>query len=623
MRLTLRAETAPSARSAGLQKFLSHFLDLEQADRLGMIAEQPTQGAVGSAPRKRSLFNKPSWSKPQALSNDTDLFHRSNQAYADLAAEAERARKRKLARKERERARQNVIGERAGKRRRVSEDEDEDDEDDDSSSDESSSHSSRKEGKASPTQPKSHHVSPTISQKPIHSPKSLLKRYEAKVAASKVGQEQKQKQKVSDIIDLEDEEDSSALPGQDTTWSSAIVKPAAPPEEDDQPVSDEEFPELARQAREKARRKRLEEDIASTTVNPQEGQVSLLQPMPPTSQPDPILQILITSRIDNTIPLIVSRRVSQRLKDVRLAWANRQNFTTDFTDTVFLTWRGKRVFDVTTCRSLGITVDAMGRISTTGGSWEEEEGQIHMEAMTAKILEAYKKAKRSETTGQEDSAAQEEAVAVQDHETQVRIVLKAKGLDDFKLQVRPVRHWCVDCLVQWLTSVSLLSSLRSLMLFVLGIRLVEIRMSSCPLMESDYRLIAGLRKRRSAIWTLLRFTPSSKEICIRNDTYPQDVDRCGRNGPNIHSTAVSHKASILSQLCPALLPSIPFNNQSVLDLKHNGGYNLVKMQALGSRVCQLGRLVPLFHRICVLKGSSKCRLLIFSALQNCRLPASI
>lgn len=515
-----------------------------------MIAEKPTQASTGSAPQKRSLFNKPSWSRPQALSKDTDLFHRSNQTYVNLAAEAERARKRKQARRERERARQNVIGERAGKRRLVSEDED-----DDSSSDENSSHSSHEETKTSPTHAKHHHIPRCTSpQKLMHSPKSLLQQYEAKVAANKKGQEQEQKQnlKVSDIIDLEDEEDSSALPGKDIVSESPTVKLAALPEEDDQQVSDEEFPELARQAREKARRKRLEEDIAPMTAKSQDGQPSLYQSMPPTSRPDPILQILITSSIDNTTPLIVSRKLSQRLKDVRLAWANRQNFNADFTDTVFLTWRGKRVFDVTTCRSLGITIDAIGRLSTKGGSWEEEDGQIHMEAMTAKIFEAYKKAKRNEAIGQEDGAAQEEVVAVQDHEAQVRIILKSKGLDDLKLQVRPVQHLYAECLVQWLTSVSLLSSLRSSMLFVLSIRLVERRMSSYPLMENDYRLPARLMKQSSVIWTLLRFTVDRQKF--HKKWQKIESWRCSENGLKILSITVFHKR-FKRAMSPSRIPS--------------------------------------------------------------------
>lgn len=470
-----------------------------------MIAEKPAQAAIGSVPQKRSLFNRPSWSRPQALSNDVDLFHRSNQTYADHASEAERARKRKLARKEKERARQNEIGERVGKRRRVSEDEDDDDDESSSDGSSGSSHPGRKEVKASPPPSTNHHVSPLTSPpKPIHSPKSLLRRYEAKVAASKAGQEHDQKLKVSNIIDLEDEEDSLALPGQDPISNSTAVKPAPPAEDDDQPGSDEEFPELARQAREKARRKRLEEDIASTAADPHEVLLSLHQSISPSPQQDPILQILITSSIENTTPLIVTRKVSQRLKDVRQAWAKRQNFSTEFSDTVFLTWRGKRVFDVTTCRSLGITVDAMGRISTKGCSWEEEEGQIHMEAMTAKILEAYKKAKRNKATGQEDVAVQEEAVAVKDREPQVRIILKAKGLDDFKLQVRPVCCPCFRYLQQWLTCVSLLLSLRSLTLFAPNIKLAQKRIFTYLLMESHYRLIAGLRKRSLVIWTLLK-----------------------------------------------------------------------------------------------------------------------
>ena len=434
-----------------------------------MIAGKSNQAAVGSAPQKRSLFNKPSWSKPQALSNDTDLFHRSGQTYADLAAEAERARKRKLARKERERVRQNLTGERATKRRRTSEDEQDND---NSSSDGSSSYSSRKEFKSKSARFNNDSVPPSTSpQKPKHSPKSLTGRYETEVAESQKCQEQRQKPITLDIVDLEDEQIYLALPGQEPTCKSTVADPTAPTD-NDQPVSDEEFPELARQARERARRKRLEEGTVSTTAKSQNDQLSVHQLVPQDPPPDPVLQILITSDIPNTVPLIVSRRLSQRLKDVRLAWVGRQNLTTSVIDTVFLTWRGKRVFDVTTCKSLGITVDATGRISLKEDLWEQEQEKIHMEAMTTKMLEAYKQSKRNAASGQEDDATQEATIVGQEHETQIRIILKAKGLDDLKLQVRPVRHLRVERLLCRLTSFSLLLFPRFSTLSVLSIRLV-------------------------------------------------------------------------------------------------------------------------------------------------------
>ena len=378
------------------------------------------------------------------MSNDTELFHRSNQTYADLAAEAERARKRRLARNEGKGVHQTSTGERASKRRRTSEAEDDEDE---SSSEGSSSYSSNKEITNSPARLKTGPVaSSTTPQRPKHSPKSLMRRYEAEIGTTKKDQEQRQKPNALDIIDLEDEQDSSTSPRQEPMWKSAMVEPAAPPDDDDPPVSDDEFPELARQAREKARRKHLEEDIVSTTMGSQKSYQSLRQSMPRNSPSDPVLQIFITSDIPNTIPLIVSRRSSQRLKDVRLAWLERQDLSTDVTDTIFLTWRGKRVFDVTTCKSLGITVDAIGRISSKEGSWEQEREKIHMEVMTTKMLKAYKASKRNGVS-QEDDTTQEVIVVGQDHEAQIRIILKAKGLDVFKLQVRPVRHLRVKCLL--------------------------------------------------------------------------------------------------------------------------------------------------------------------------------
>ena len=411
------------------------------------MADAATQNSGGSVSKKRLLFNKPSWSKPQALSNGANLFHRSNQTYVDSAAEVERERKRKLARKERERVRRENSEERSGKRRRISSDEDENN---GSSSDEKSSRV--EEHKVAPTPSKKDIVSiptPVSPQRTRVSPKTLLERYEAAVDAKVLDIEKKLKAKSSDIINIEDDESDLELQVDKDDDDLAMVNPPRPSGLDDQPPSDEEFPELARQARDKARRKRLEADIVSTTPDPSpsassnsqlQRSQSLHQPTPPPPASDPVLQILITSTIPNTEPLIVNRKLSQRLKEVRITWVTRQQFTSDFAESVFLTWRGRRLFDVASCKSLGITVDSHGNIRTRGDSLEDLDGKIHMEAMTAEIFEAYKKARRNEVAEGTEAPAEEPVVEEQKKEPQIRIILKARGFADVKIIVKPVSH---------------------------------------------------------------------------------------------------------------------------------------------------------------------------------------
>lgn len=414
-----------------------------------MVAEPASHSASGSAPIKRQLFNKPIWSKPQALTNSNDLFHRSSQTYVGLAAEAERQRKRKLARKDRERVRQAAVEERAEKRQRVSESED--DEDDDTSTDEGSHKSECGEGVTGSKHSESRTGLCALSTpKPSCSPTSLLKRYEATIAATERKVDSKQKAPASQIIDLEDEDEDDTSPviilRDSVTNRATNAKQPLLPEEENEVVSDDEFPELARQAREMARRQRLEKDIVSKTPGPsltrrddyQQRSQPTKQPTPTPPPPDPVLDILITSDIPDTEPLIVKRKLSQRLKDVKVAWAERQHFTQDFTDSVFLVWRGKRIFDHTTCRSLGYKAGPNGRIMASRDSMMDDEGRIHMEVMTRELFEKYKQAKITETREEEKESGQETAAEEQKQEVQVKIVCKAKGFPDFKLIVKPV-----------------------------------------------------------------------------------------------------------------------------------------------------------------------------------------
>ena len=414
-----------------------------------MFTETSAESASKPAPFKKSHFNKPAWSKPQTTGDALNFFHRSRQTYVDIAAEEERRRKRKLARKEKERARTANSEEREDKRRRLSDYSDDDD-------DQSSSGSEREEL----TKPVDAEVQLVDSQKPSSpkrqeiSPKSLLKRYEESVILSEYeeGQPSEKKLSQSHIIDL-DERESPPRAFQEDQPEITTVTAIQPPQDEDYDflASAEEFPELARKAREKARQKRLEAGAASASLDPSQSNrgdeslqrsLSSQQPTPSPQPTDDIVSILITSRIANTTPLIVNRRISQRLKDVRVTWCDRQGFTPEATATIFLTWRGKRLFDVTTCKSLGIGVGTDGTIVMKGEKdlLGEEERQIHMEAMTEEILEDYKQSKRRAIDDEDtkEIAKQDAEQAEQKPEEQLRIILKAKDLDEFKLKVKPV-----------------------------------------------------------------------------------------------------------------------------------------------------------------------------------------
>ena len=404
---------------------------------------------------KRSLFTKPSWSKPENLGSPTDLFHRANHTYVDLAAEVERKRKAKIVRKERERARQEGSEKLSEKRRRLS---DESGDDDESSVDEVHEKSEVENSHTIKAQPKIKASGKSASLVELRSsPRSLSKRYEEAVKIPKVTKEEGPGP--SNIIDLDGDGEHDMRPEQqddeDDDFQVTTVRPAKPLEQDDEPASDEEFPELARKAREKARRKRLEAEIEHVTPDPPSASENVysqrsqsVQYSTPPPPPDPVVQIFITSRIPNTDPLIVSRKISQCLKDVRLTWCQRQGFAEDFMSKVFLAWRGKRLFDVTTCKSLGIAVDQDGNVLMKGQRdiLGEEDRQIHMEAMTEEILEGHKREKRHAAGEEEaeDCEKKDEVMEQPKQEAQVRIILKAKGVDDFKLIVKPVSCYRYD-----------------------------------------------------------------------------------------------------------------------------------------------------------------------------------
>lgn len=89
-------------------------------------------------------------------------------------------------------------------------------------------------------------------------------------------------------------------------------------------------------------------------------------------------------------------------------------------------------------------MDSQGNIITKGRKdiLGEEERQIAMEAITEENLEENQRAKRQEAEKANHNAteAHEETA---EKEPQLRIILKAKGFDLFKLIVKPVTNFLV------------------------------------------------------------------------------------------------------------------------------------------------------------------------------------
>ena len=99
---------------------------------------------------------------------------------------------------------------------------------------------------------------------------------------------------------------------------------------------------------------------------------------------------------------------------------------------------------MTTCHSLGLETDAEGNITMKGAEGKEGVDQVALEAVTddmykmmldEKAKDEAKSLKQWEVGGEDD--AEDEATSAQPpQEERVGLVLKAKGKQDFKLQVK-------------------------------------------------------------------------------------------------------------------------------------------------------------------------------------------
>jgi hypothetical protein len=381
-----------------------------------------------------SLFSRPAWAQSQTTAKDTDdnIFSHSNRAYRDIVADKERKRKDKLERKkvkeERRSSGKREIKDEPGateklKRRRIT----------------------LEDGEAilssvGLSNPRHEDYDPVIidDEEPVRrSPR--ISRHINIESPRKPTRPLRSTQAVE--IGDDDEEE--------IRYEASEPVPEVVEVADD---SDDEFAELARKARRERQQKELGNqrsrtpDIASHSPGPEIAPSSTLHRSLPTP-PDPVVQIFVSSRIPNTNPLIVHRKLSQDLKDIRKVWCTKQQFSEEMTNRVFFVYRMRKVWDSITCRSLGLDVDAFGNITMKGADGKDGVDKVHLEAVTEEIfgemkLEKEIEAKRrsGELPPEEDASAgaAEEAAAIQEKSATIKLILRAKGREDFKLIVKPV-----------------------------------------------------------------------------------------------------------------------------------------------------------------------------------------
>ena len=241
-------------------------------------------------------------------------------------------------------------------------------------------------------------------------------------------------------INLEDDDEGEIV--------AIISKPAIQVEEDPN-FSDEEFPELARQARERAKQKELERLKAGHSFHDTNHDTSgsntpvyifddVFEDRPAV-QKDLAVEILVTSVIEGTKPLRVRRKLSQGLKEVRLIWCDKQLISghpipDSIKESIFLTWKGLRLWDLATCKSLGLKIDGSGHIMSNGEGFDSQR-RIHFEAWTQDLFDANQrqlKAKQDRGDSEDEPEVIEQAV-----EQKMKLVMKARGMEPLKIFAKP------------------------------------------------------------------------------------------------------------------------------------------------------------------------------------------
>ncbi|KAM4055101.1 ubiquitin-2 like rad60 SUMO-like domain-containing protein [Hirsutella rhossiliensis] len=197
------------------------------------------------------------------------------------------------------------------------------------------------------------------------------------------------------------------------------------------PADDDEFGEYVRRAEEQHARDRA---LLGSGADKGQGRETV--------------DILVTSTVPNAGPCRMKYLFDKPLRVVRDSWVavqrrNGVQLPLQHDDDVILTWRRKKVFIFSTLLNLGIRPQGDGRIQVDGHGREglaDSRTRVHMEAWTPELFqemeqqeELRRKREAGELSESEDEAADESPTP----EVKIRVILKARGLEDVKLTVRP------------------------------------------------------------------------------------------------------------------------------------------------------------------------------------------
>lgn len=166
---------------------------------------------------------------------------------------------------------------------------------------------------------------------------------------------------------------------------------------------------------------------------------------------DITIKILISSSMPHTVPLVVTRKLSQDLALPLETWVHYQrrhglDIPDDVEKELFLTWKGNKIWSSATAASLGVQASPDGWVKPDASGEGYRSGGIHFEAWTEEAYADYLKERdlrRAQKLGLSDDEADDSEGMGEDEalpppaekKKGLKVVLKAKELEPLKLTI--------------------------------------------------------------------------------------------------------------------------------------------------------------------------------------------